>query len=78
MIQSNPDWVVVLHAKEEGKCQVIVGSGTESGVQANALIKAWGPMLQGGGGGTPQLANAGGKNSNYYAELAEEVKRLGK
>jgi hypothetical protein len=24
------------------------------------------------------LANAGGKNSNYYAELAEEVKRLGK
>jgi alanyl-tRNA synthetase len=78
MIQSQANLVVVLHAKEEGKCQVIVGCGTESGMQANALIKAWGPMLQGGGGGTPQLANAGGKNSNYFAELAEEVKRLGK
>jgi alanyl-tRNA synthetase len=78
MIQSQSNLVVILHAKEEGKCQVIVGCGTESGMQANALIKAWGPMLQGGGGGTPQLANAGGKNSNYFAALAEEVKRLGK
>jgi len=78
MIQSQSNLVVVLHAKEEGKCQVIVGCGSESGMQANALIKAWGPLLQGGGGGTPQLANAGGKNSNYFAALAEEVKRLGK
>lgn len=78
IIQSHSDWVVVLHAKEEGKCQVIVGCGADSGNQANALIKAWGPMLQGGGGGTPQLANAGGKNMNYKDALVEEVKRLGK
>jgi len=42
-------------------------------VQATALIKALAPIIGGGGGGRPDLAQAGGKNPDGLPELLEKA-----
>lgn len=62
--RKNPCSVVVLGASEEGKASLLVAVGEEARkkIDARALIKKLGPMVGGGGGGRPDLAEAGGKN----------------
>ena len=54
---------VVLGSVDEGKVSVVVNLGKGlDGVDAVALIRELGPLIGGGGGGRPTLAEAGGKN----------------
>ncbi len=56
---------VVLAGASEGKVQLAISlsdSLVEKGINAVEIIKAVAPEIQGGGGGQPFLATAGGKN----------------
>ncbi len=62
--QQNPGAVVILAAEDEGKAAVLVAVGEKvrARVDARAAIQKLGPLVGGGGGGRPDLAEAGGKN----------------
>jgi alanyl-tRNA synthetase len=51
---------VVLGSVADGKVAIAVAS--DATVDARALVKEIGPLVSGGGGGSPTLAVAGGKN----------------
>jgi len=65
-LRSAPEsWFVVLGGQEVEKASLTVfasDSLVESGVDARQWIKELSVHIQGGGGGQPFLANAGGKN----------------
>lgn len=70
--------VAVIGSKEDDKCalsilidEAIVSSKSWN---AGAIVKAVGPMIQGGGGGQAFFATAGGKNPNGLADAVAEVK----
>jgi alanyl-tRNA synthetase len=52
--------VVALGSVHEGKVALVVAG--RDGIDARALVKEVGPLIGGGGGGSPQMAMAGGKN----------------
>ena len=56
---------LVIGTVNDGK-PVIMAAGTDeavaAGFNAGQVIKAIAPHIQGGGGGKPQMAQAGGKN----------------
>ncbi len=68
--------VVVLASKQEGKCQVLIGVSSDltKTVTANQLIKEIAPLIQGGGGGKPTLAQAGGKDPTGIKKAFDKVK----
>jgi len=57
---------LVVAAEKDGK-PVLMAAGTDEavakGFNAGAVIKAIAPCVQGGGGGKPTMAQAGGKNA---------------
>ncbi len=57
---------MVVAGEHDGKV-VLMAAGTDEavakGFDANAIIKAMGPAIGGGGGGKPTMAQAGGKNA---------------
>ena len=60
-----PSEVLVLAADIDGKVNLIVAASPEAnaaGIKAGDLIKAIAPRVGGGGGGRPDMAQAGGKN----------------
>jgi alanyl-tRNA synthetase len=65
MVQKQDEVVVVLGMKDNGseKCflTVAVGPKAPKGIKANEIIKELAPMIQGRGGGKPELAQAGGE-----------------
>ena len=71
--------VVVLGAVADGKV-ILVGSVTKDllqrGLQANAIIKEVARRVGGGGGGKPDLAQAGGKDPSALPEALKIVKEL--
>ncbi|WP_125705346.1 alanine--tRNA ligase [Lacticaseibacillus daqingensis] len=57
--------VLVLATAKDGKVSLLVGASPaaiKQGVKAGDLIKAIAPAIGGGGGGRPDMAQAGGKN----------------
>jgi alanyl-tRNA synthetase len=55
---------VVLASADEGKVALVVNlDNSVTGVDAVALVRELGPIIGGGGGGRPTLAEAGGKNA---------------
>ena len=72
--------VVVLASESAGKVNLIVmatDGAQAKGAHAGNLIKAIAPMVGGGGGGRPNMAQAGGKNPAGIADaLAEAAKVL--
>ncbi len=63
--------VVVLASSADGKVNLIAmatDSAVKAGAHAGNLIKAIAPMVGGGGGGRPNMAQAGGKNPEGILE----------
>ncbi|MBO5237589.1 MAG: alanine--tRNA ligase [Lachnospiraceae bacterium] len=68
--------VVVLASSNEGKVNLIVmatDGAMKQGAHAGNLIKAIAPCVGGGGGGRPNMAQAGGKNSAGIQEALEKA-----
>ena len=59
------DGVIVLAGQENGRASMIVMSdegSVKKGAAAGSVIKALAPLIGGGGGGRPNMAQAGGRN----------------
>ncbi|MCI8993434.1 MAG: alanine--tRNA ligase [Eubacterium sp.] len=71
------DGVVVLASAKDGKVNLIAmatDSAMKAGAHAGNLIKAVAGKVGGGGGGRPNMAQAGGKNPAGIAEALAEAK----
>ena len=71
-----PSDVLVLAATAAGKVNLIVTASptaNAAGIKAGDLIKAIAPKVGGGGGGRPDMAQAGGKNPAGIKEAFAEV-----
>jgi len=70
--------VVVLGQADDGKVMVVVSVTKDltSRLQANLLINQISPVIDGGGGGRPDFAQAGGKKSEELDRLLESVPAL--
>nr|MCR5671553.1 alanine--tRNA ligase [Butyrivibrio sp.] len=73
--------VVVLISEADGKVNLVTmatDGAMAKGAHAGNLVKAIAPKVGGGGGGRPNMAQAGGKNPAGIADaLAEAEKVLG-
>ncbi len=58
------------------KASIAVAVDTSSGLDAGAVVKAVAPRLGGGGGGSPALAVAGGKDPTGVDAALDEARRL--
>ena len=71
------DGVVALLSTSEGKVNIVVmatDSAVKAGAHAGNLIKAIAPIVGGGGGGRPNMAQAGGKNPAGVDDALAAVK----
>ena len=69
--------VLVLATASDGKANLLVAVSddkTKEGLKAGDLIKAIAPAINGGGGGRPNLAQAGGKNPAVIKEALSQAK----
>ncbi len=69
----------VLIAEKEGKAVLMAAGSPEAvkaGFDAGAIIKAIAPCVQGGGGGKPSMAQAGGKNAAGIDDALEAARKL--
>ena len=69
--------VLVLATANDGKANLLVAVSddkTKEGLKAGDLIKAIAPAINGGGGGRPNLAQAGGKNPAGIKEALSQAK----
>jgi alanyl-tRNA synthetase len=72
--QSRQADAVLLGSIDDGRVYLVVNiasSKVEAGADAVAIVKKAGPKIGGGGGGRPNLAEAGGKNPDGLAEAYE-------
>lgn len=71
--------VVALGAKKEDRCQLLVAVSEDlvkAKIQAGALVKEAAPLIQGGGGGRPNLAQAGGKDPSGIPKALEKIRTI--
>ena len=71
--------VVVLASAQDGKVNLIVmatDQAMKQGAHAGNLIKAIAPCVGGGGGGRPNMAQAGGKNPSGIQEALAKAKEV--
>ena len=74
---STDDGVVVLASIVGGKVNLLAMAGDEAikkGANAGNIIKVIAPIVGGGGGGRPNMAQAGGKNPEKIDEALANVK----
>ncbi|MDC1221496.1 alanine--tRNA ligase [Salibacteraceae bacterium] len=80
VIDKNDEAIVVLGSSFEDKVSVVVGIGKSRllkiNTDANKVIKSISPEIQGGGGGQPFLAMAGGKNKKGLKRALEMSVKL--
>jgi len=72
---------IVLGFEQEGRATLLAGVTDDlikKGLKAGDIIKEIAPIVDGGGGGRPQMAQAGGKNperiGDALAKAAELIK----
>ena len=65
--------IVILGTDQDGKAALVVMATADISKKAPAgqIIKKIAPMVKGGGGGKPELAEAGGKDSSKLADAIE-------
>ena len=70
--------VVVLGRSSGGKASLLVAvtDDLKKRLPAGDLVKALGKIIGGGGGGRPDMAEAGGKNADRLGEALAEAPRL--
>lgn len=71
--------VVVLAARNDGKCQLLIRVSDDliaKGIKAIDLIKVLAPIVGGGGGGKPNSAQAGGKIPEKIPEALKKARDL--
>ena len=71
------DGVVALLSSCDGKANIVImatDSAVKAGAHAGNLIKAVAPIVGGGGGGRPNMAQAGGKNPSGIDDALQAVK----
>lgn len=71
--------VIVLGAVEPDKCHLIIGISNDlvaQGLNASQLIKEAAPLIEGTGGGKPNLAQAGGKAPQNMDKALNKVREL--
>jgi alanyl-tRNA synthetase len=69
----------VVAGVKDGKPLLLAAGSDEAvaaGFDAGALIKAMGPAVQGGGGGKPTMAQAGGKNAEGIDDALEIARNM--
>jgi alanyl-tRNA synthetase len=66
--------VVVVAGSTDGS-KVGVAVATDGSVDAGATVRELAPIVGGGGGGTPELATAGGRNASGVDDLLAEARR---
>lgn len=72
MKEKYPKGVFVLCSENDGKVNLVVmasDGAIEAGAHAGNLIKKLAPMVGGGGGGRPNMAQAGGKNPSGIDDM---------
>ncbi|MEN9655042.1 MAG: hypothetical protein RL235_1154, partial [Chlamydiota bacterium] len=70
--------VIALGMQGVDKCQLLIAVSHDlvsKGITATALIKEAAPLIQGGGGGKPHMAQAGGKKPSGLLEAIEHIRR---
>ena len=67
--------VVVLGGSPDGT-KVTIVAATGGTPDANQLVRTLGPMVGGGGGGSPEVATAGGKDPSGIEAALAEAQRL--
>lgn len=75
--QKNISDILVLANEQDGKVSLLVAmtkEANDAGLKAGDLIKAIAPKVGGGGGGRPDMAQAGGKNPAGIPDALSEVK----
>ena len=75
--QERADGVIVASV-DDGRVYLVVNfdeSLRERGLDAVEVVRQLGPLIGGGGGGRPTLAEAGGRNPKGVAEAFEAGKR---
>lgn len=76
--QKQPNTVIVLGMKdpESSKASLLVALGPEApkAIHANELIQKISPLIEGRGGGKPDLAQAGGTNATGLSKALEQAK----
>ncbi|HCU43063.1 alanine--tRNA ligase [Leuconostoc falkenbergense] len=74
--EKQPSDILVLASAAEGKVSLIVAASSEAikqGIKAGDLIKSIAPKIGGGGGGRPDMAQAGGKNPDGITDALAAV-----
>ncbi len=74
-----PSSVIVLGCKAEDKAVLLAGvtdDVVKKGVRAGDIIKQIAPIVEGAGGGKPQMAQAGGKAPEKLTECLEKAKQI--
>jgi alanyl-tRNA synthetase len=70
---------IVLIAKSDGKVSLVVALTkdlVDAGKSAVEVVKKIGPIIGGGGGGRPDLAQSGGKDPSKIDEAVEAARAL--
>jgi alanyl-tRNA synthetase len=70
--------VIVLASEHEGKVALVVSVSKDltARVKAGSLVKELAPIVGGGGGGRPDLAEAGGKEPAKVADLLHAAPQI--
>ncbi len=71
--------VIVLGASQGEKCQLVIAVSpdlVQKNIHAQNLIKEIAPLIQGGGGGRQNLAQAGGKDAKGLPKALEKIREL--
>ena len=75
----NPDMAMVLGSVKEGKPALLIVLGqnrVDAGLNAGQMVRTLGKEIQGGGGGQPHFATAGGKNPDGLDKALALAKTL--
>jgi len=73
-----PSAAIVLAYEEEGKVMLLAGVTDDliKKLKAGDIVKTIAPIVDGGGGGKPQMAQAGGKNPARIDEALAKAREL--